>query len=891
MPITPEILKAANTAMKGNTSRAILFTTVNLSSDPSQSDPPKLSKFLIDLQAGLQTPAKFSELIQTHLTVKSFQQFLDKFKPCFYYRLVPPRKSEIVPEVNTTQTGSAENSSGDASTDASAAETLPQPETATASAAEQQSDDLRVPDALPEFEFSLEGGPVELGWKRVNITMDHPLFKNLSTHLRDRALTNRTTVSVNVDDALWGFKPDAQATMLKKSAQEFHAIGKKLIQEMRRNPESPETRQALAEYDRKLFELENVIGDDLRVLPTISYGLAQARKALGGAESGAVGPAMGRFVLELGENAKVLVRPELPEETLKRLPEPLLKQLEAGKADYEDVRRALEADSGGEQTDEKELVLLRDALGNADLALRDVKEIVKMPDDKQYPALIGSLMNDLVARHKIEPAMGNMLAVILQDPKQLAKWNVNPKEVEVFHDTFLGIYSMAVDRFIRIIVPMFETLMGIYAFFNEFPANLNSGQPELIVTNEELIDLWRYYGEELANFLRMSCHQATNQYKDAIAIAIVPAVMPLKDQSPAPPPRGYIHAGNFAPEFREPLPSEEREAKGKLYEQFADIRSKVPAKAEGFGRIAGAAEVMGLMQLGRECGFGVFFSPANPFTADRLGTAEVTVLQESYCPSSVADRDWAVSGVLCVPDFIILPPDGVLFTGTVMDGRSVGVDVPRMVVRSCYVAAGRFLANDDPDALNSVLQSLPESLRGNLKVRRLLPGVGVDLVKYPYLGRTHLAPDHYLSDPVIRTLLGREKPFLVFSHTAGQPPSIAAARTLRRIRTNEGERYVQFPHWRQQIYLSRLFYAAYHMGYGGAWPTLEEMENLMTSIVSHMSWYDESREGYVNAFPSELEGDVINVQPVMEGSQIVSFILNLPLKSAVLGPLELSTDS
>lgn len=884
MPITPEELKAANADMKGNTARAILFTTVNLS-----SDAPRLSNHLPDMQAGLYTPDQFRELIRSRFTVRSFQEFLDKFQPCFYYRLVPPRDKEEVMEVSTIETSAKENSI-DSSDDSSKSEDIPEVNTASAetSVMEEPATDLRVPDALPEFEFSMEGGPAELGWKRVNITMDHPLFKNLSQHLRDRALTSRSTVSVNVDDALWGFKPEAAANLLKKSTREFQAIGKKLAQEMRRNAESPETRQALDAYDRKLAELENIIGDDLRVLPTISYGLAEARKALGGGK-GSAGPSQGKFVLEIGENAKVIVRPELPEETIKRLPEDLQKRLEEGKADYKEVRKALEAGTSKEDGG-KSLVLLRDALNSHPLAKRPVKDIVKMPDESQFPVLVGSLMTDLVRRHKIQPAMGNMLAVILQDPRELAKWDVNPREVEVFHDTFLGIYSMAVDRFIRIIIPMFETLMGIYAFFNEFPAKLASGQPEMIVTNEDLGDLWRYYGEELSTYIRMSCHQANNQYKDAIAIAIVPAVEPLKDKAPAPPPSGYIRGGDFVADFHAPITEQERQERGDLFDEFDDIRSKKTAKAKGFGKVAGAREVMGLMQLGQECGFGVFFSPENPFTADRAGNTEVMLLQDAYCPASVVDRPFAVSGVLCVPDFIVLPPDGVLFTGTVMDGRSVGVDVPRLVVRSCYVAAGRILANDDPEAIDTVLKSLPASLRANLKVRRQLPGIGVDLVKYPFLGKTNLAPDHYLSDSVIRGFLGRDKSFLVFSHTSGQPPSIASARTLRRFRTDNGEQYVQFPHWRQQVYLFRLFYAAYWKGYGGDWPSEEEMNGLMINVISHMSWYDEQKEGYVNAFPSELEGDTINVKPVMEGGQIVSFILELPLKSAVLGPLELSTE-
>ena len=58
---------------------------------------------------------------------------------------------------------------------------------------------------------------------------------------------------------------------------------------------------------------------------------------------------------------------------------------------------------------------------------------------------------------------------------------------------------------------------------------------------------------------------------------------------------------------------------------------------------------------------------------------------------------------------------------------------------------------------------------------------------------------------------------------------------------------------------------------GGEWPTPEEMTQLMTSIVNWMGWYDRQREGYVNSFPGEMDGDAILVEPILEGGQLASF--------------------
>jgi hypothetical protein len=96
--------------------------------------------------------------------------------------------------------------------------------------------------------------------------------------------------------------------------------------------------------------------------------------------------------------------------------------------------------------------------------------------------------------------------------------------------------------------------MGLYSLYNEFPNEVRRGQPEMIIANDELTDLWRVYNEELSFFLRSGCHQATNQYKDAISFAIVPSVSPFKNNAPASPPAAFIHAGNFAEEFHAPPP-------------------------------------------------------------------------------------------------------------------------------------------------------------------------------------------------------------------------------------------------------------------------------------------------------------------------------------------------
>jgi hypothetical protein len=878
MPITELELRQANQAMLGNTNRGILFTTVNLS-----PDAPRLSKMLAYFANGVYTWEEFNSRVKQELTVRSFPEFLDKFKPCFYYRLRPPATAESY-EPESQNAGemfdeTADNGEKPSTESYSEAEGIAEDESfleeaGTSEIETQESTPAEEEEAftleeLPYYEFSLEGGPPELGWKRVVIDLNHPYLRSLQNLVRERALMRRTTFQVNIDAALFGFKPRAQHMLVRKTAQELQAVTEKLMQEMRRNPDSPDTRRALEAYDRKVQELENALGDEMRQLPIITYGLSESYKALGGRSAPGAGLTAGDYVLALGERARVVAKPrELPS------PQERLAALEPG-----------HPQAGGE------IVLLSQALESRPLAKRELREIAKLPQQDQYPALVGSFMSEMVRLNRVDPLIGNMLAVVLQNPQQLATWNVNPQEVAVYHDTFLGIYSAAVENFLRTVTPLFETIMGVYLLFNEFPPEIRSGQPELIVTNDELTDLWQIYPEELALFLRSACHQATNQYRDAIGFAIVPSVLPLAMDTPKSPPSGYISAGNFVYDYHAKQAVQTEEDRIRLDESIEELRQRTIKEAGGFGRVTGAGELMGLMELAYECGFVVLFSPEEKIIAGRTRPETIETLQQMYCPSSVVDQDWAAAGVLCLPDFVVLPRDGVLITGKVIDGREVGVDVPELVVRSCYVAAGRLMANDNPEVLRNIISKIPaQRLQAQpMKVRPDLPGVGIDLARYTPLGQTRLAPDHFMEDALIRQLTGRNKSFLVFGQVSGIPPYIAQARTLRRFMSEAGERYMELHHYRQQVYLRRLLFAAYYIGQAGAWPNQQQMQALMERITKHMQWYDTTpRQGYVNSFPSELEGDTIIVETVQEGNETVGFRFRLPFKAAVTGEMDIS---
>ena len=861
MPITENELRGANQAMLGNTNRGLLFATVNVS-----KDAPRLEEMLARLQAGVVTWEQFSAQVREKLTVKSFPEFITKFQPCFYYRLRPPPGSVAEEEEGEFEAEPPAEGEGVGESEA-APEAEGEPE-AEAQAEPVEGDDEEFDiDQLPYYEFSLEGGPREVGWRKVVIGVDHPYIKSLQNLIKGRALQAQSTFAVNIDAALFGFKPRSQQMMVRKCAQDLQASGDKLMLEMRRNEESSDTQRALEAYDRRVGDFENALGDDLRVLPTVVYGLSEARKALGSGGPDA-GPLLGEFMLAIGDRAKVVARPALPAETMRALPGATQAPAETG----------------------REIVRLADALESRPLARREMREIAKLEDTERFPAVVGTFMSEMIRLHKIDPQLGGLLAVVLNEPRQLATWDIDPKEMDVFYDSFLGIYSTAVEDFLRMVSPLMETMMGIYMLFNEFPIELRRGQPELIIVNGELADLWKVYQVELTTFIRGACLQAANQYRDAVSFAIVPAVSTFENKAPASPPAGYIEAGQFVNQYHARQENPTEDDRIRLDEEIERLRHQRAKEMGGFGRVTGAPETLGLMELGYECGFQVLFSPEERVIAGRTRSEYLQAIQDGYCTSAVVDQDWASCGVLCLPDFVCLPADGVLITGKVVDGREVGVQVPEVVVRSCYVAAGRLMCNDAPEVLQGRVSKASSQHRRvqPMKVRTDLPGIGVDLTKFTLLGQTRLPVDHFLDDNVLRTLMARDRSFLVFGQVAGISPNIAAPRTLRRVIGSAGEQYEFIHHYRQRVYLRRLIQAAYWLGLGGAWPSVDEMNALMKQMINFWGWYDINREGYVNAFPSELESDAVEVHPIEMGGTLVGYGFNLRFKAGVVGEMEIT---
>ena len=820
MPITHETILESNRKMLGKTNRAVLFAKVNLDEylDPDALEQdreyvPSLTSLLAQIE---ELPEEqFLSMVREGLTVRSFAEFLDKFQPGFYYRLrgpqaaPPPVEGEDAPPEDTPGT--------------------------------------------PQLEFALEGGP---GWRKIRITADHPYVRCLRDLIKKRVRQDVSTFRVDVDASLFAFKPRNQRTLMRKIAEDVQVKNDRLMLEAKRNPSSKDTARALEAYQTSADEFQGALEDTIRVLPTVVYGLEQTandlkRLAPGG---GPIDPNV--YQIEFGKNRSLIASPQqLP--TLPALEAPgtedgkAPKQLE-GKGKHKDAEETALATTGGAAS--TGTALATRTLDNALDKIRETSKIAAGQDlalispEKRFPIAVGKFMDKMIDRGLIAPLMGNLVATVLQNPKELALLNPDINDVNHYHDMFLGVYSSAVESFLQTVTPLFETIMGVYLLFNEFPADVRVPEdmrPELVVANADLPSLFLSRPDELKRYFEYACAQANNQFRDAVSFVIVPNVAEFKKKRPSK---------RKAPSIMLDDP---------LLESIRAAQDANSPDDESYGKVTYVDEMLPLMDWGYEYGFQVLFSTEERVRAGRTKREYLQSLNDAYAIDSVVERESGDCGIICLPDFTIMPPDGKLITGkTAEGGVEVGVDVPELTVRSCFVAAGRLMANDVPDYLRRKLQHARKDVTA---MRPDLPGIGIDLAINPYLGETDLPTDHFLNDGLMGDLLSPGMPFLAFTHVSGRSPFLSVPRTLRRLHREDGEQSYRHLHlFRQETYLKRLLRSAWELGYGGAMP--EDNEKAEAMLTDHLSyilkwtkWYDP--EHLVNSFPSALKaGNEFKVQ-------------------------------
>ena len=378
-------------------------------------------------------------------------------------------------------------------------------------------------------------------------------------------------------------------------------------------------------------------------------------------------------------------------------------------------------------------------------------------------------------------------------PRSVTSSYVDPP---IDSSAFDRIYGRSVEEFLRMITPLMEQILGIYLLFNEFPSeeqlkrafpeersSFGNIRPQVIIANAHLSE-FKPYQEPLARFFE-KCHQATNKYEDALSFAIVPCVAPFSKTQPKSGPSS-------------PQPSVDEAF-------FASIPNK-PVRETQDSATTFFPELSILLKFGADYGFQTLFSPKDKVVPGQADREDFERIRADYTVDHIVDNRIGEAAVLCIPDFVLIPRDGGLVIATNPEEASeVKVPVLELIVRSCFVAAGRLMANDIAICLKYKQWMHGRSESDNVDLR--IPGIAVDLEQNPYMG-SPAVPRSFALEPGICDLLEQpEMPFAVFADpfdvTTHEKP-VSVFRTMRRHGTSDKQTFAQLHGFRSSEYHTRL---------------------------------------------------------------------------------------
>jgi len=265
------------------------------------------------------------------------------------------------------------------------------------------------------------------------------------------------------------------------------------------------------------------------------------------------------------------------------------------------------------------------------------------------------------------------------------------------YNSYLEFYRDAKDDFIKIVKPLIEKLLGVKAFFDQYPAKIKGGMaPKLLIANCSPEMLAK--GGNLPRLITfLNSINGKNDYTNTIWHAIVPSI---------------------SWDGREKVKVTRERFKGNDIVESVDVNSM--------------ESLVNLMNVFKDHRIRCFFSfEGNEFTTfNQLATEGVEKYMERCAP--LTGKAFSEFGLPCLPNFTVVPKDK---SGVILDKRmqisKTGVaelskekeDIMRLWVEgvyigAAYVAAGIVSAYQCPVYLKSIFKT---------KVDKNLPGVRFDI--------------------------------------------------------------------------------------------------------------------------------------------------------------------
>lgn len=264
------------------------------------------------------------------------------------------------------------------------------------------------------------------------------------------------------------------------------------------------------------------------------------------------------------------------------------------------------------------------------------------------------------------------------------------------YNSYLEFYQKSKDDFVKTVKPLVEKIMGVWAFFEQYPKNCKGMKPSMIVSNVSNDML-----AKSSNIPRLLAYlntvNAKNDFDNTIWYAIVPSVS-LNSQSKMKPVRERF--------------------KGNENVEKEDVNS-----VESLIRILDA-----LKDYEVQCFFS--YETGDKTTFNVLATEGIDVY-ETKC-AQLTGKAYSEYAIPCVPNFTIIPKDK---SGVILDKRMLVTEqntaelskekedvmkiwIDGVYIGAAYVAAGLVAAYQSPDYLKEVFKK---------NVEETLPGVRFDI--------------------------------------------------------------------------------------------------------------------------------------------------------------------
>lgn len=380
----------------------------------------------------------------------------------------------------------------------------------------------------------------------------------------------------------------------------------------------------------------------------------------------------------------------------------------------EDIKTRLLLGDGQKKQDEAPLalgMLTMDDHGELKIieAPKENKSELMVLDDNANTGLMKAIEEDYKALNED----GNEYVMSLVTRTFCPLTSTIQSEVDVEHEvanynSYLEFYKTSKDDFIKVVKPLIEKILGVWAFFEQYPKTCKTMRPSMIISN-----ISNDMMAKSSNLPRLVTYlntvNAKNDFDNAIWYGVMPSVS--------------LNSHSKMKVVRERF-------KGNENVEKEDVNS-----VESLVRIL---DVLKDYQV--QCFFSYEASDKTTFNA--MATAGIDDYVEKC--ASLTGKPYSEFAIPCVPNFTVIPKDksGVILDQKMQVGENNMAELSKekedimklwidgVYIGAAYVAAGLVAAYQSPEYLKEVFKK---------NVDDTLPGVRFDIEAGDHALRVHTA--------------------------------------------------------------------------------------------------------------------------------------------------------